>query len=444
MPHSPSDATESILGFYFQGQYALLLLWDGEDDDDTIALETEDDVVFEGGGEIVLSQLKHSRGNPPPLSVKNDGLWKAINNWVRGAPATNGADTGNVGPVPSRIYSFVTAARIADESPLHTAVPGADRSPEAVARLVATFVDEAERVRDARAAAEHAGTPLPYHDRANGCASFLSLTPERRARLVGRLRVLPGLFPITEVEAKVIRLLSTTVPKHQRSAVAERLMEWWDRQVARALIGNRDRRIIKRELVAKLNALIREHGPDSLPDDYSLRKPAPEDLAEGRGGMIERQIRLVRGGEARIDNALVAWWRAQSQRVRWIDLDVSVAPDLQAFDERLKEAWAQQHGPMCDDCEGLPEDSRCQHGLEILKWALLRAADEVVPPRPEWRHPFYAQGTLQQLAHLLEVGWHPEYQIHLRPAAEEEDDAPPSPKRGRGRSPRVSRKVEAR
>lgn len=444
MPNSPSDATESILGFLFQGQYALLLLWEGEDDD-AIALETEDDVVFEGRGEIVLSQLKHSRGTPPPLTVKNDGLWKAIQNWIRGSFGADGASQDGAPPAAARIYAFVTAAAVAEGSPLHPGVPGADRTAEAETRMVAALLEEAERVRVARAAPRPPGTRAPYQDRASGCEAFLGLAPERRAQLVRNVRVLPGLFPITAVEAKVIGLLSTTVPSRQRSAVAERLMEWWDRQVARALIGHRDRRIVKRELVGKVNDLIREHGPDALPDDFSLRRPAPEDLAEGRGGMIERQIRLVRGGESRIDIALVAWWRARGQRSRWVELDVSIASDLEAFDERLKEAWRQRHGPMCDDCAGLPEDGRCLEGLEILKWALLHAADEVVPPRPEWRHPFYAQGALQQLANLLDVGWHPDYPIRLQTSTEEDDETPTAPVRQpRSRSKRDTQRAEAR
>jgi hypothetical protein len=145
-----------------------------------------------------------------------------------------------------------------------------------------------------------------------------------------------------------------------------------------------------------------------------------------QGGNIERQIKLVRGGPARVEIALVARWRARTQRGRWADSDVSVVTELDAFDERLKRAWTEQYGPMCDDCAGLPENERCSHGLGVLNWALLHAAAEIVPPRPEWRHPFYAQGMLQQFADKLEVGWHPNFEERLRSAEEETPDQVPN------------------
>ncbi len=416
-----NDATDSYLGFLFQGLFALLLLWDAGDED-SVCVEGDDDVVLEGP-DVRLSQLKHSLGTPPDLRVSNVGFWKAIGNWAgrmlaarsagmeaAGSADPDGAMTG-VGDARSREwYLFATVAAVGAGDPLHGVVEGERRDVDGV---VAALTTEAERVAAERTAAEAEGARLPHAERAAACAAFLSLGETERRTLVESLTVLPGHFRITEGTEKVVDRLRNVVPAAQRRAVAERLIEWWDRQVALALMGRRPRRIVKAELTYAIQNRLAEHRDTSLPDDFSPRRPTPAELEAERGGNVERQIELVRGGASRVDRALIARWQARGQRGLWIERDVSVVPDLNDFDERLKRTWAGRHGPMCDDCQGLGEDETAVEGRKLLDWAHHDAPGEVPPPRPEWDRPFYAQGMLQQFADELEVGWHPGYKERL-------------------------------
>jgi hypothetical protein len=62
------NADDAALGFLYQGQYALMLLWREADDDAVIYLETLDDVVLVTNGGTLLEQLKHSlKAKPPSL-----------------------------------------------------------------------------------------------------------------------------------------------------------------------------------------------------------------------------------------------------------------------------------------------------------------------------------------------------------------------------------------
>jgi hypothetical protein len=275
--------------------------------------------------------------------------------------------------------------------------------------VVAALTTEAERVVAARTAAKAKRARLPHAERAAACAAFLNLGEAERRTLVERLTVLPRHFRITDVTEKVVARLRNYVTAPQRRAVAERVIEWWDRQVALALMGQRPRRIAKAELTSAIQNRIAEHRDTTLPDDFSFRRPTPAELEPERGGNIERQIELVRGGASRVDRALIARWQARGQRGLWIERDVSVVPDLNDFDERLKSTWAGRHGPMCTDCQGLGEDETAVEGRKLLDWAHHDAPREIPPPRPEWDRPFYAQGMLQQFADELEVGWHPGY-----------------------------------
>ncbi|MGV3707351.1 MAG: ABC-three component system protein [Gemmatimonas sp.] len=198
-----------------------------------------------------------------------------------------------------------------------------------------------------------------------------------------------------------------------RESVAERLQERWDRQVALALMGRRDRAIRRGELSAMVEELIREHGDLALPNDFGARLPDADEFAAAKGGLLERQIELVNGGVARVQRAVRDRWRARNQRQRWMDDDASLVVELKVYDDLLKTEWGDRHGPMCDDCRAYDETERARRGLEVLEWAHAVAPITVRPPRPSWSESFYVRGMLQQFADDLEVGWHPAYRERL-------------------------------
>lgn len=64
------DASAAALGFYYQSQYALLMLVRLRTDDAAVAIERLDDVEIESNGQSLLYQLKHSiQENPPPVTL---------------------------------------------------------------------------------------------------------------------------------------------------------------------------------------------------------------------------------------------------------------------------------------------------------------------------------------------------------------------------------------
>lgn len=408
-----NDASASYLGYVFQGQYALLALWDAVDDDAMVSVETSDDVELDGN-DPRLAQLKHSTGTPAALAIANAGFWKTIRIWaahLRGDPTTRTADAS----ADRTKYLFVTVANLSPGDDLAALVRGAPRTNAAMDAVTSALVTEATRVSDERAAAAASGDARPHADRAAGCEALLALSDAERRRMVSRIEILPGSFRITDVPDEVeLRLQRAgSVRATIRASVAERLIERWDRQVTLALMGRRPREIHRIELLAMLEDLIREHGTTTLPNDYGARLPEADEYAAAEGSLLERQIQLVDGGPSRVLRAVRDRWRARNQRRRWTDEDASLVPDLKAYDDLLKEAWGDRHGPMCDDCYGRDDDERRQRGLEVLEWAHASAPMGVRPPRPNWSEAFYVRGMLQQFADDLEVGWHPDYLEHL-------------------------------
>lgn len=401
---SKNDATDSAAGFYFQAMYGLVVLLDAADGH-AVSVETADDIEKTGPRPQLL-QLKHSLGIPPPLTEKNDGLWNTFSIWI---PQLR---------VPELTFAFVTCADIPDGHKLRgLASPDGDRTEvlsllETEAQRVVQAVSNAKAKKPAGGAA---GAAIPYKDRLEGCTAFLTLPPGERLAFLKRTVILHRSFNLAAIETVVTDKLRT-LPQAIRLRAARRLLEWWDSRVARSLAGLDPRRIDRDELLQRYHAIVIELSDDALTDDYSLK--LPDDLSGLLGSNMEKQIHLVEGKANRVQRAALARWRARSQRDKWLSETVGVAEDLRRFDRYLIEYWQGRYGPICDDCTTSDDGEKRRRGLELLEWAHHQSPKEVPPPRPRWSGDFLAQGSYQQLADELRVGWHPNYVALMQPSAE--------------------------
>jgi hypothetical protein len=380
-------------------------LVDADDDDASVEIETCDDITLDASQQQSLYQLKHSLGASTSLTIVNDGLWKAIDNWAKSFAAASA-------------LHLVTCAQVAPKSDLMSlTAPGSNR-----ATLQKALEDEAIRVITTRQKQSAAKQALSFEKRATGCETFLKLDPSERAMLISKIRLTPNSFTLADIPAELDARLKRYISHESRLEIIERLMEWWDRRVVRSLLQAALRKIHKSELQARLEEFIAEHASKNLPDHFSQATPPALDTE--LGGVMERQIKLVKGGGSRVHRAAVLRWRARNQRARWMGRDFGLAAELDDFDKRLVEKWAEQHGPMCDDVEGQGEQEKCKAGLLILEWSHNTAPVVIPPIRRDWTEHFLVQGSYQQLADELKVGWHPKFRELLEPpkAPPNEDD----------------------
>lgn len=391
---TPHSADASAIGYYHQGGYALVVLLDSSDAA-SVSVETADDVV-KHDDITSLHQLKHSMGTPPAVTVKNDGLWNTIGFWADG-PFDGSLE-----------FVFVTCASIGVGSELEVLkVRYNDRSI-----LLAALEAEARRVGEERKSAKESGEKkLPYAERGAACARFLSLKDAQRKGLVDLMQVTPESFSAADLPTQVARRLQNCVDPNVRSKVVERLIEWWDRQVALSLMGKRKRRLDKLELQIRIHELIVEHSSRGLPN--SFQDARPESLEAVIGTIMRQQIIWVKGGKHRVERAALARWRARNQREEWLEGDFAAASELDLFDKRLHEAWCDKFHPMKEDCEGADEDGCCNQGRDLLDWSHLQAFELITPIRENAPHIYIVQGTLQQFAEHGDVGWHPGYEAML-------------------------------
>lgn len=395
----PHAAEGAALGFWYQAFYALLTLVTLNTDDAAIGIEQLDDVVLTTDKQTLLLQLKHSiLAPPPPITIKSRSLWRTMKVWIDALPTLTLAET---------TLQLVTVADIPTDSPLRALIEvGSDR-----ADLVAAMAKEAERVLEARGAAKKAGkTTLPFGDRVDGCQAFLNLSESERLNLVCRIIIRPDSPTVDKIEREIAAQFHFVLPEH-RPAVAQRLIEWWDRQIVYSLCGERERLITRAELQSQIMTIVGDLEQEKLVPEFETVSP-PDNYQPD--GMLVRQIKLVKGKPTDIKRAIREEWKAREQRGRWLNENPAMATKITTYDHVLQEHWADRHEEMVDACSALEEDERCASGLELLRWTHNDAPTTVRPIAEGWGAAYYIRGSYQVLAINKKVGWHPDYETLLR------------------------------
>jgi hypothetical protein len=386
--HSAEDAA---LGFLYQGQYALLLLWREADDDAVIYLETLDDVVLVASGDTLLEQLKHSlKAKPRPLTIASLALWKTLKAWIDVLPELD---------LPRTWLHLVAVAEISDGSPLEVLLnDGADRED-----LLRALKEEAARVGRERAEAAAAGQDPPHAQRAAACKAFLELSEETRVNLLARTRIRPNQPNIAKIE-DLLRESLTGIIRDRRAQVARQLVEWWNGQILDLLIKKRKVGISRFELVKRHMEIVSAIGLDELTSAFAT---AMHPSSYQFDSMIERQISLVGGGEIELKRAVREEWRAREERSRWSTENPARHMIISNYDDRLIEEWSDRHTDMRGGCVGDSDETLKDKGLDLLKWSHSNAPKDLEPIAPKIVSPYYVRGTYQVLSIQGHVGWHP-------------------------------------
>lgn len=390
------SAKPSYIGYVYQGFYALLLLLDSADNTQ-VSIETKDDIEIADPKNLTLFQLKHNMGlTPPRLTLSNEGFWKTIVIWSKYA------DDKQVG-----CLMFVTSAEISTSSPLKK-IENKYCKVSDLKQLVLDIEKEAKNVIDQRLDANaKKKKKLPHEVKYKGCEAYLTMSANQREMLLAKMVIVSKAVQIQNIPDEVMKKM-LLIPLKYRSTISTKLIEWWSIRVVRSLYNKSEEVIYRSELQQKVFELIQECREDSLSNEYKNRNP--DDMEIYKDSNMEKQIKAVKGGSARVSRATKARWRAMNQRKVWLMSDISVVPKIDEFDRGLKEEWKDKFDIMTEDCKKTDEDEKCNRGLALLDWTH-DEAPKVVPPIVEkWNDDFLVRGSYQELADKGEVGWHPDYE----------------------------------
>lgn len=392
-------AVDSTLGYAFQALHALVVLLRAGDDE-AVSVELTDDIALHHAPatldsfDITRFQVSHSlKTSLPEITVASSKLWRTLRIW---AAEYNSKER----------YFLLTCAAVNSELQA-LASPIDDRKAVQVA-----LENEAERVIE-----EVAQNVRSHKDRIEGCRAFVALSPTDRAQLLRQMMISADSPNILEIDSILDRELRNIARPEKRKTIIQRLRGYWMNRVCISLTGQLPKVIKKSELLQCLEDLANELVGDGL--SYEFDAAIPLD-SEHPPNIMRRQIELVNGGGNRLERSKLSHWKSRNQRQKWLENDVSMTSRLDDFDQKLVEAWHDLHGPMCDDTSSATDKEKQLKGREILDWSHNDAPQRPFRLGPSSIPRYVTQGSYQDLANQLRVGWHPEYKTLLSKPGDEE------------------------
>lgn len=388
------SARDSALGYLYQVRLALLwaLRRLRVSADFRVGLETLDDVVFESEGRPTdLLQAKHRIKRIATLTDASPDIWKTFRVWLTALDAGQVDAAARLILVSTGVSDDGTAAYLLGE--------GKHRNEQAALVLLDTAAQSSTSKENAK-----------------GCELYLSLNDKEKRTFLERVFIIDGAPAATDVKQELHSELRFLVPKKQIPSALDALEGWWFAQTVNQLSSPGGLATLTSSSIELKMDDIREncHADALLVDNELLQQKLDQaTLASYSRYAFAKQVTLVTKNQTRLNRAIIDYFRAYTQRSKWLRKDLLLLADDERFRQDLFEAWEIRFARAQEALDADSSDSNCQTaGSELLAWA---ESDADFSLKPGMVAPWMARGTLHELSDQLRIGWHPRYLTLLDP-----------------------------
>jgi hypothetical protein len=403
------SALGPALGYYYQSIFALICLFDSENDDSFVSIETLDDVYHEDGDKKTLHQLKHKTTVNPKISIKSDDFWKTIKVWcdfINSNDSTNG------------IFTLSTVASLDNENPLSVLKSETKDRTE----LEKILLEEANRVIDKRNLIKKENIillkngekekNLPYATRFKGCDAFIKLGT-KRIDLLKNTIINPSVFNIENAQKEVINRIKKSVQPKNHIVLAEHIIAWWDRESVRSLTRERTEVIYLSELLEYVSKKNAELYNDGFTDDIDEQNLPELDFTHP---IHLQQLNIIDASPTQKRRSFTTELKARVQRGIWIKNNLPSSAKLHKYDLNLIEEWSYQF----DEISESTEEGKKERGRNLLNWSHSESINQVQNISPNYNNPNLTRGSYQILSKEKRVGWHQDYMTLINSKNEDE------------------------
>lgn len=382
---SDFSARPSALGYLYQTQYSLLLLLNN-DSDAELALENLDDASFEDKGTPKeLLQFKFHVKEITTLAEYSPELWKTLRVWA------TLVKENKVSP-NSVVFSLLTTAEVKVGSVLELLCPHRQDKRETVCKAL-LHIAETSKNKDLKPAFE----------------AFRGLSQENRQEMINSISLLDSSMDFGDIVRSIKKLLSVSVRYEHVDLVYERLEGWWLDRVVKHLLGYQPGTITRLETTQKIADIAEEYKADSLPIEFLDAVPGNAYDPANDQRMFVHQLRAIGVVPRRIELAVLDYYRAATQRSKWIREDLLVDEELEKYERRLEEEWERYSLACYEKVQGKDDDAALKEcGREIYN-KIETGFD--IRIRPRVTAPYVMRGSYHMLANAQQprVYWHPKF-----------------------------------
>jgi hypothetical protein len=382
------SAGSSAIGYLYQIRYALYMILKNHEMD--ISIENLDDIEFDvQGTPIELLQLKHhSSKRVANLTDSSPDLWKSIRIWSE-------AIKNNSVRVPGIVFNLVTTAVTSPNSLVHLLKGDNNRDSRKAHLKMLEHIKESN----------NQGNKEAY-------IAFKSLSDDHQFRLVDSIYILDCVENIVDIEKVIKNELRLVVKSELLTPLYERIEGWWFNESVRHLFFGSKEVIKGADVHRKIQDIRDELKPDALPIDFANAEPHESNLNWDNRTFVQ-QLKIIEVADARLKRAIKDFYRASSQRARWISDQLVSITELEEYENKLIEEWeelfaiAQENISEYFDEASLQKSGRELY-TEVMKILYLNIRLNV-------KERYVMQGSYHILADQIpfRMGWHLQYSDKL-------------------------------
>lgn len=386
MNESKFSASSSALGYLYQLKLALFFTIESNDEA-IVNIEKFDDLEIVEDGSKKIIQVKN-RAQDYNFSDYSIDLWKTLRIWSN---IVKCSDSRNK-------FVLVTTATAEEDS--------------ATCNLRYVTVEK----RNPKLALEKLETVAKKSDNnelKNSFNDFLSLNDEQKERLVNNIYVLDSYYPIEKIDEAIKKKLELTVRSEHIEPIYDRLNGWWFQRVVSHLI-KKSEPIFKEELHLKICDIRDQFNAESLPIDFLNSYPDYKLNAERDNRLFVQQLKAIGVNFKMIEYAMLDYYRAFSQRSKWVRDKLVLGEELNNYEERLIREWDQTMIILHDKLpKNHSEEDIKKLGKDLFYWMLNEANIKI---RPRVEEKYVMRGSYHILAdeNNPRIWWHPEFINRLK------------------------------
>lgn len=385
---SKFSAAPSLSGYLYQFRYALLesLRKIRHQIDFSVSIESLDDVVFEVGDDVVeLLQTKHRVGQNANITDASPDLWKSIRIWCE----LNETEA-NAG----RYYFLITTATASNNSIACLLRPGSSRNISmAVARL-----------NEVASTSTNVGNAVAYE-------AFRALAEASKIAIFEKVYVFDTSPTLPSLDSEIRQELFFAVESRYLDGFMTRFEGWWFRRVINQISGEVKGPILAEEISEELSHIREQYKMESLPIDDDILNAVVNDV-DYQDRRFVQQLRLININDRRILIAIKDYFRAFTQRSRWIREDLLYVGELKRYEKLLVEEWEIHFEGMREELgDAATEEQKIKAAKELYKWI---EQGNLLQIRSGISEPCIPRGSYHMLADDTKLGWHIEFIERLK------------------------------
>lgn len=376
-----TSAPGQLFGYTLQFPRALLVLLDAGENDKVVIEEFGDVSLHSPDGTITTEEDKSSlTGNA--LTDLSSNLWKTFYNWI------NAVNSGELNADRDHFILY-TNHEVTKESLVHFFN---DATEATVDTVVEKAIHILESVETGHGLFVYKETILGRHiDVFKKILNRFSLVVDRCA---------DDVYP----EIRSFLEIKTFIPKSEVAWVLNELTGWFQESIMTLIAKGQCACVSRKELQIRLQPLLEKIRTKELLDYAVKQIPSIDELSKraGERPLYVKQLAHINLGEPKILEAVSDFFRADTNRLEWIEKGHVSEIDMEDFENKLVSFHANEQKTIELTQCSMMEENRGQLLLVNCQKRQETIAGKEPPDKT-------IQGSYHVLADESRLGWHPRW-----------------------------------